>query len=168
MNLNYDHKEKSAVDSIHPSPVLILGVGNILMKDEGVGVHVVNQIQEMGEQLSPDVEIIDGGTAGFDLIPLMKGRRKIIIVDAMKMSDAPGSIYRFTPEDVATPSRGYSLHNTGILDVIRMLRMLGDNPEIQIIGIVTEDITTMEIAMSEALINAVPKAVSAVFNSIAE
>ena len=148
-------------------PVLILGVGNILMKDEGVGVHVVNRMMEMGDDIPSGVEVIDGGTAGFDLIPLMRDRKKIVIVDALSMDDAPGSIYRFRPDDVDSARRGYSLHEVSILQVIRTLQMMGDDPEIEIIGIVPEDMATLEISLSDAVMEAVPKAISAVMDAVA-
>lgn len=148
-------------------PVLVLGIGNILMRDEGIGVHVVNRMLEAGG-LPSGVEVIDGGTAGFDLIPLMKDRKKIIIVDALSMDDAPGTIYRFRPDDVDSPQRGYSLHEVNILEVIRTLKMMGDVPEIEIIGVVAEDISTLEISLSDAVMGAVPKAVSAVMDALSQ
>jgi hydrogenase maturation protease len=147
-------------------PVLVLGIGNILMKDDGVGVHIAARMMEMGDDIPANVEVMDGGTAGFDLIPLMRDREKIIIVDALSMDDAPGSVYRFRPDDAVSSRRGYSLHEVGILEVIRTLRMLGDNPEIEIIGIVPEDISTMEIALSDAVMGAVPGAICAVMDAV--
>ncbi len=146
-------------------PVLVLGIGNVLMKDEGIGVHVVNRIME-SEDIPDDVEVLDGGTAGLDLVPYMQGRRRIIIVDALAVEDEPGSIYRFKPEEGSEKGRGYSMHEVGILQVIRALRMTGENPEIEIIGIVPEDISTLEMELSGALQSALPRAVSAVFEAI--
>lgn len=146
-------------------PVLVLGIGNILMKDDGIGVHVANRMMESGD-LPGNVEVIDGGTAGFDLIPLMSDREKIIIIDALSMDDAPGSVYRFRPDDVDSARRGYSLHEVGIMEVIRTLRMMGGNPEIEFIGIVTEDISTLDISLSDAVMGAVPRAVSAVMDAV--
>ncbi|MBP7585038.1 MAG: HyaD/HybD family hydrogenase maturation endopeptidase [Spirochaetes bacterium] len=146
-------------------PVLVLGIGNILMKDDGIGVHVANRMMESGD-LPGNVEVIDGGTAGFDLIPLMSDREKIIIIDALSMDDAPGSVYRFRPDDVDSARRGYSLHEVGIMEVIRTLRMMGGNPEIEFVGIVTEDISTLDISLSDAVMGAVPKAVSAVMDAV--
>jgi len=147
-------------------PVLVLGIGNILMKDDGIGVHVANRMMESGD-LPGNVEVIDGGTAGFDLIPLMSDREKIIIIDALSMDDAPGSVYRFRQDDVDSARRGYSLHEVGIMEVIRTLRMMGGNPEIEFIGIVTEDISTLDISLSDAVMGAVPRAISAVMDAVA-
>jgi len=147
-------------------PVLLLGIGNILMRDDGVGVHVVNRIIESGNDIPGDVEVLDGGTAGYDLVPYMQGRKKIVIVDALKADDEPGAVYRFKPEHGIAGGRGYSLHQVGILEVIRTLRMTGHDPEIEIIGIVPEDISTMGLGLSGSLERALPRAVSIVVEAV--
>jgi hydrogenase maturation protease len=138
--------------------VLILGIGNILQSDEGLGVHVANYITR-NIKLPDGVEVIDGGTAGFDLIPLMSGREKIIIVDALKIDDEPGSIYRFKPEDAVRSRATISLHEIGITEIIDMLRLLGENPEIEIIGVVPEDISTLHMDISTSVRRSIPLAV---------
>jgi len=131
--------------------VLILGIGNILQSDDGLGVHVVNEILSMDSALPDCVEVIDGGTAGFDLIPLMRGRDRIIIVDALRTDDKPGSVYRLGPEHCRDGKARISLHEIGILQVLKTLRLLGDDPEIEIIGIVPEDIDTLAIGVTESV-----------------
>jgi len=69
----------------------LLGIGNILLKDEGVGVHVVNAMKE-SYTFSPEVEIIDGGTLGLDLLPFVEGRERLLIIDAVNFGKAPGYI----------------------------------------------------------------------------
>jgi hydrogenase maturation protease len=138
--------------------VLILGIGNILQRDEGLGVHVVNYINRNIE-LPDGIEVIDGGTAGFDLLPLMAGRDKIIIVDALRADDKPGSIYRFNPEDAMRSRASLSLHEVGITEIIDLLRLLGENPEVEIIGIVPEDISTLHMDISTPVRRSIPQAV---------
>ncbi len=138
--------------------VLILGIGNILQSDDGLGVHIVNHITR-NIKLPDGVEVIDGGTAGFDLIPLMAGREKIIIVDALRAEDEPGSIYRFKPENAVKSRASISLHEIGITEVIDMLRLLGENPEIEIVGIVPEDISTLHMDISTSVRRSIPQAV---------
>ena len=145
--------------------VLILGIGNILQSDEGIGVHIVNHILQSDIKLPDEVEVIDGGTAGFDLIPIMKNRDRIIIVDAVAVQDAPGSIYRFSPDNAMDTRAVFSLHEVGIMEVIRMLRIFGDNPEIEIIGIVPEDVKTLDINISPAVKESMPKAVDQILNA---
>jgi len=77
---------------------VILGVGNLLLSDEGVGVHVANKLMEM--DLPAGVEVIEGGTDGFRLMNVVTGADRLIVVDAVKGESPPGSIYRFDINDV--------------------------------------------------------------------
>ncbi len=137
--------------------VLVLGIGNILQKDDGVGVHIVNHMVEAGMSFPDGVEVIDGGTAGFDLIPLMKDRDKIIVVDALYVDDQPGSVYRFAPEHLVESRERYSLHDLGMREIIKQLSLSGDDPEIEIIGIVPEDIHSLEIGISDSVKKSIPR-----------
>ncbi len=143
--------------------ILILGIGNILQSDDGIGVHIINHILESGMDIPGDVELIDGGTAGFDLLPIMAKREKIIIVDALRTDDRPGSIYRFTPGHAVGSFSSFSLHEVGIMEVIRNLNLLGENPRIEFIGIVPEDISTLSIGMTPEVEKSIPRAVDQIF-----
>ncbi len=145
--------------------VLILGIGNILQSDDGIGVYIVNHIIQSDIKLPKGIEVIDGGTAGFDLLTIMKDRDKIIIVDALKTEDKPGSIYRFKPEQAKNSRSSISLHEIGIMEVIKTLRILGDDPEIEFIGVVPEDIDTLDIRISPMVKESIPKAVDLVIDA---
>jgi hydrogenase maturation protease len=96
----------------------IIGLGNILLKDEGVGVHVVNTIRER-YTFSPEVQIIDGGTLGLDLLPFFEGKQEILIIDAVDFRKEPGHIGML--EDDAIPSTLFSklsVHHIGLSDVL--------------------------------------------------
>ena len=146
--------------------ILVLGIGNILQKDDGIGVHVVNFIIESGSNIPDDVEIIDGGTAGYDLLSLMQGREKIIIIDALKVNDESGSVYRFTPDYLKSEGQTFSLHDVGMRKIIDMLGLMGRVPKIEIIGIVPEDIDTFDIGLSRSVQKSVPHAVEQIFDAI--
>jgi hydrogenase maturation protease len=145
--------------------ILILGVGNLLQKDDGIGSHIIRYIAESDIKLPDDAEAIDGGTAGYDLIPLMIDREKIVIIDALKVNDVPGSVYRFSPEHLISSKVTYSLHDLGVREIIKQLRLLGDEPDIEIIGIVPEDIETLEIGLSDSVRNSIPKAVEQILSA---
>lgn len=145
--------------------ILILGIGNLLMKDDGVGSHIIQYLEESGVELPEGAEIYDGGTAGYDLIPLMKEREKIVIVDALKVDDEPGSVYRFSPEHLVSSKQVYSLHDLGVREIIKQLQILGDEPNIEIIGIVPEDIETLEIGLSDSVRKSIPKAVEQILDA---
>ncbi len=145
--------------------VLILGIGNILQSDDGVGVHIANAIMESGIDLPEEVEVADGGTAGFDLIPLMQEKDRVVIIDALNTDDYPGSVYRFSAQHIRCSSNRISLHDVGLADVIHVLDLMGKRPEIEIVGIVPADITTTAIRLSEQVEKAVPKAVKVVLDT---
>ncbi len=140
--------------------VLILGIGNILRRDDGIGVHVVNSIIESGVKIPKNVEVVDGGTCTFDLVPIMTHRDRIVIVDALKTDDIPGSIYRFPAHYLKREGRSYLLQYFNIGDIILQVRMAGFEPEVEIIGIVPGDIESHEIGLSDPVRRTMQKAVA--------
>jgi hydrogenase maturation protease len=123
------------------APTLILGVGNILLRDEGVGVRVVEALGAY--PLPPGVELCDGGTAGADLINVMAGRRTVIVVDAVDADAEAGAVFRFTRDDIVSPERAnISLHELGLAEALRMADALGCAPgEVIVFGVQPNDIT---------------------------
>jgi len=145
--------------------VLILGIGNILHRDDGLGVYIVRQMEESGVALPEGVELLDGGTAGFDLLGLIDGYDKIVIVDALRTDDRPGSIYRFTPEHAVERRAQFSLHEVGIMEVIRTLRIMDHNPEIEFVGIVPANISDLDTEISQAVLDSIPRAVEVILDA---
>ena len=121
-------------------PTLVLGLGNILLRDEGVGVRVVQAMEHL--TLPPDVELFDGATAGFDLLDVLADRRQVIVIDAISGSSEPGTVLRLSPEDlVPQHAPGVSLHEVGLLEALTMARQLGVAPqEVVILGIKPHDV----------------------------
>jgi hydrogenase maturation protease len=117
------------------SSTLILGVGNILLGDEGVGVRVVETMKEM--DMPDNVELIDGGTGAFDLLDVVSGHNKVIIIDAVQGNDEPGAIYRFYPGDIGMQRRCLtSVHQVNMLDALSLTKLTGNPPkEIIVFGI---------------------------------
>ena len=145
--------------------ILILGIGNILQSDDGLGVYIVNHLMESDIQLPEGIEIIDGGTAGFDLLDVMAGRDKIIIIDALEADDTPGSVYRFTPNNLIDSRSMISLHEVGIMEVAKLLNLMGSEPEIEFIGIVPEDISTTDICISKSVKESIPVAIEQILDA---
>ncbi|MCK5554411.1 MAG: hydrogenase maturation protease, partial [Deltaproteobacteria bacterium] len=100
--------------------VLVLGVGNLLLSDEGVGVHVARRMMEM--DLPPQVRVVEGGTDGFGLMNILLKADRVILVDAVKAGGPPGSIYRFEVEDCPPFPDMFktSVHQISILEVINL------------------------------------------------
>jgi hydrogenase maturation protease len=120
-------------------PVLILGIGNILLKDEGIGVHVANKLKELS--LPPEVEVMDGGTMGIDLLFYIEDRKKVIVIDTVKAGEPPGTMYRFTDKDLSFKKNFLrTAHGIDFADVVRTAANLGTKPEeVVFIGIEPED-----------------------------
>ncbi len=116
--------------------VTLLGLGNILMSDEGVGVHTVNEFEKR-YTVPAYVEIVDGGAAGLDLIPFIEGRDKVLMVDAVNFDQEPG--YVGILENEAIPVRlatKASMHHLGLMDVLSIVKLSGNYPkEVCIVGI---------------------------------
>ena len=148
-------------------PVLILGVGNLLLKDEGVGIHVAHQLMEM--DLPPHVEVLDGGTSGFDLLEDIEGREKVIVVDAVRVGQPPGTLYRFTREDIEErPKQRLSMHDIDMTDLLRLGDLLGvEKPaEVVVIGVEVKDMETASMDLSREVKAQIPKVIELVMKEL--
>jgi hydrogenase maturation protease len=114
--------------------IVVIGVGNLLMKDEGAGIHAIRELEQLN--LSSDVVLVDGGTSP-DLIACTRAGAKMIIIDAAKAGGEPGAIYRFHPEDLAAEKTELaSAHQMGVVENLAMMELAGNKPaEVIIIGI---------------------------------
>ncbi|MHC4387066.1 MAG: HyaD/HybD family hydrogenase maturation endopeptidase [Planctomycetota bacterium] len=122
------------------SSIVVLGIGNILLSDEGIGVRVVEELLKV--QVPKEAEVIDGGTSGADLLDVICNRRKVIVIDAVDADVPPGTILRMKPEEVnGGTSGGVSLHELGIIETLAMAKMLDSSPEeVVLIGIKPKEI----------------------------
>jgi hydrogenase maturation protease len=121
---------------------LIIGVGNLLLKDEGVGIHVAQELQR--KDLPAGVEVYDGGVAGIGLLDFFRDASKLLLIDAAEMNLKPGTVVRFTPENVKDLGGGgkFSTHDVGLLEVLELAKALGHCPEdVVIIGIQPKEIS---------------------------
>lgn len=143
------------------SPLLVLGVGNILLRDEGVGVHVVKAME--GMQLSHEIKLIDGGTAALDLLDVITNHSRVIIVDAVSAGSEPGTLYRFTLDDLPIKVMAISsLHQVDLLETLKMARHLGWAPEkVIIFGIEPKEVT-WGLGLSPEVADVVPKVIELV------
>jgi len=134
---------------------LIIGCGNLLLRDEGIGVHCIEFLKR--KSLPEGVELLDGGTAGIDLIGFIQKAEKVVIIDAVKTGGNPGEIYSFSSQDFETEvSPITSLHDITLKDIFRILQKLGSFPEIRIIGIEPKNIEC-GTDLSPELKNLLPK-----------
>ena len=111
---------------------LILGMGNLLLCDEGVGVHVARALAQ--RDLPPDTAVVEAGTAFLDVLPDIEKADRILLIDAMEGGGAPGSVYRVPFDQCLHPEMLASLHG---FDLSRVLFMAGNNrkPEVTVFGV---------------------------------
>jgi hydrogenase maturation protease len=123
-----DNSPANNNESNCPPPVLVLGVGNILLSDEGAGVRVIEELQK--RSLPDCVEVVDGATRAMELVDIIRGRRKVIIVDAVAAGSEPGAVFRFGPEQLAELRQmSVSVHDIGVHEAIFFLGLTGELPE---------------------------------------
>ena len=141
--------EKDKSDSI-----LVMGVGNYLMGDEGIGVHI---IQEMAKTDLPEkLDILDGGTGGFSLLGCFEVYPKIIMLDATMDGKVPGTISVIQPKFASDFPNALSVHDVGLKDMIEVAYLMDTIPEIHLITISIEEFKPMNIGLSEAVKEAIP------------
>jgi hydrogenase maturation protease len=130
-----------------PKATIVVGLGNPLMADEGIGVALVDELAKLaaaGKLPTEDVEYYDGGCGGMYLLHTIAGRKKAILVDCCLMGAQPGTLRRFTPDDVNSVKQmaHLSLHEIDILKVLELAKQIGQCPdEIVIFGIEPVQIT---------------------------
>ena len=119
--------------------ITILGIGNLLLKDEGIGIHVIQALEK--ESLPENVELIDGAVAGFDLLPIVESCDKLIVIDAVKTSDAPGTIYKFDPLKIdVVRAENISLHDMDFFQVLEFAKKHKRLPVTRMIAAVPKEI----------------------------
>ena len=147
--------------------IVVLGIGNLLKGDDGVGVRVIEALE--ARNLPPEVELVDGGAGGLTLLVHFEGARALVIVDAVNLGAPPGTVRAFglgDIEDAGLPVR-FSLHEVGILPMLELARQLGQLPgEVRIIGVQPERFDLGD-QLSEAVAAAVPEAVEVVMQELA-
>ncbi len=124
------------------SDVLILGLGNELFTDEGVGVVAAREMEQLG---LPAVEVIDGGTLGLALLPVIEGRRALLVLDAVLAQDRdPGEIVVYEGDDLRRESRLlYSAHQLGVTEVLAAADLVGSTPgRVAAVGMVPASVKT--------------------------
>jgi hydrogenase maturation protease len=151
--------------------VLILGIGNLLLKDEGIGIHVVNRLKDM--VLPPYVEVIDGGTLSNYFIEIVGGREKVIVIDSIKADGPPGTIYRLTGSDIENKRKGYyrTVFEQEFIDAWKTTYILGTQPEeVVLIGVEPEDTgeksLMLEIGLTPTIEKRIPDIIEMVMKEI--
>ena len=152
-------------NSTSPPKITILGVGNELLSDEGVGVHVIKELREM--DIPPGIEVIEGGTDGFGLLNIICETDHLVVIDSLKGGGNPGSIYRFNVKDAPNCPDYFktSVHQIGILEVLNLSGLIGKTPETIVFGVEPKRITT-GMELSPEIQEKIPRIIELVLEEI--
>jgi hydrogenase maturation protease len=129
-----------------PVTTLILGIGNYLMGDEGIGVHVANRLSQ--EKLPEGVEVLDGGTGGFHLLGYLENYDHVILIDATLDGNMPGTIRLIKPKFSKDFPPAMSTHDIGLKDLVTALQLLDKMPDIDLIVVSIESIQQQGIELT--------------------
>lgn len=136
--------------------ILIMGVGNILLGDEGVGVHLIRALEK--RELPPHVHLLDGGTGGFHLLSVVHDYRRIILIDATIDGTPPGTINVLQPKYAKDFPKTLSAHDIGLKDLLESASLLDLLPEIHLITVSIRDNQCVSMDLSPEASRALPEA----------
>ncbi len=139
---------------------LIMGLGNVLLQDEGIGVHVLNEMKK--QDWPGHIELLDGGTGGFVLLSLFKEYHKMIIIDATLNNEPEGSINVIRPRFASDFPKSLSTHDLGLKDMLESAILLGKIPEITLITISINPEQKMNMELSPALKERIPAVIETI------
>jgi len=138
---------------INPN-ILVLGIGNYLMGDEGVGVHTALRLQEVG--LPENIKVVDGGTGGFHLLQYFEDHHTVILIDATLDGNKPGTIRLIEPRFAKDFPRAMSTHDIGLRDMVSALQWMEKMPHIYLFVVSIETIQQQGIELTPAIEKAMP------------
>jgi hydrogenase maturation protease len=141
---------------VEENKILILGVGNLLMNDEGIGIQVVQKLENEGVS---GADIMDGGTGGFHLLGFIQSYQTIVFVDA-SLDDFPaGTVRVLHPKFAKDFPKQLSAHEIGLKDLIDATFLLGQKPEFYLVAISVKDFQDMGMDLSPEVESAIPEAI---------
>jgi hydrogenase maturation protease len=146
--------------------ILVLGVGNILMHDEGLGVRVVQHL-EANYEFSPNVELMDGGAGGLRLTDALTQHDCVVVVDAVVNGGAPGDLYRLEGDDLKLSlTFKQSMHETDLLETMACCELIGHRPNCVVLGMEPLNIEGFSLELTPPCQAAFPALVAQVLDEI--
>jgi hydrogenase maturation protease len=147
-----------------PSSILVLGVGNYLLGDEGVGVHAARALA--GEDLPDGVTVVDGGTGGFHLLEYFQKYPAVVLIDATMDGRPAGTVEVRRPRFAAEFPRALSAHDIGLRDLIESAILTRDLPSCILITVSVDSIQDMAVELSPPVAASIPHVLAATRNAI--
>lgn len=144
---------------------LVLGIGNVLMGDEGVGVHVVRRLER--EDLPAHVSLLDGGTGGFQLLADLASHDPVVMIDATMDGQPPGTVSVIEPRYASDFPRTLTAHDIGLRDLIVSAALLGQLPRMRLVTVSIAEVQPMRLSLSAPVETAVSRVVEQIWQLIA-
>jgi hydrogenase maturation protease len=146
--------------------ILVMGVGNPLMRDDGIGPRVIEMLRA-GYTFPDNVEVVDAGTMSFMILDLLRGVDHLIIIDAVQDTEyPPGTVLRMTPEEIAPNQVAHSLHDLRLVDVLQAADLMGSTPQTIAFGVQIDTIEEWVLELSAPVDAAVTIAAAAVLEEL--
>ena len=146
--------------------ILVLGIGNYLMGDEGVGVHAVRELER--RPVPPGVNLLDGGTGGFHLLSYLQEYPTILLIDATMDGSPPGTVRVLRPKFASDFPRALSAHDIGLRDLIESTILTGNLPDIHLVTVSIGSLNDMTTELTPAVSAAIPSVVDSVNRILGE
>jgi hydrogenase maturation protease len=146
--------------------ILVMGVGNYLMGDEGIGVHIIQEMSKI--QFPGYVDILDGGTGGFLLLNCFEAYKTIIFIDATMDGKPAGTISLIRPKFASDFPSALSVHDVGLKDMIEAVYLMDHIPDIHLFTVSIEELNPMTIELNESVRDSIPKVIENILNHCEE
>ncbi len=146
-----------------PDKILIMGVGNLIMGDEGVGIHVIKELEK--SPMPDNIELLDGGTGGFHLLSYLQNYPLVIMIDATLDQESEGTVKTIKPKFASDFPKALSAHDIGLKDLLEAVTLLDKLPEMYLITISIKDLSRMSVDLSFNISESIPSVIKEV-NSI--
>lgn len=156
---------KETTENTNNPKTLILGMGNILLGDEGVGVRAVEYLEK--QQLPDNVDLLDGGTGGFTLLPEIQKYDEVILIDATLDENPIGTIRVIQPKFSKDFPKAMSTHDIGLKDLIESATIIGTLPPLHLIVVTIKEIQPMDLSLSEEIDKVLPEVYTTVLEILA-
>jgi hydrogenase maturation protease len=147
--------------AVKPAKTLVLGLGNTIMGDEGVGVHVVRAVEQALQQhgIPSDIECLDGGTGGFILLEPLQQADRIVLIDAAADGNPPGTVTRTTPKFARDYPPTLTAHDIGVKDLLDVFYMQGGGRDVVLYAITIDPQQPISMSLSATATKAAEQAV---------
>jgi hydrogenase maturation protease len=149
-----------------PQQILVMGIGNVLMGDEGVGVHAIRFLEQ--EPPGPEALLLDGGTGGFHLLSYLHEYPRIIMIDATMDGKPPGTITVLSPRFASEFPRALSAHDIGLRDLVETAVLTKSLPDIHLITVSIASIQSMHMELSDDIRATLPRVANTVKTILAQ